>query len=55
MLIRELAYDTETDELDLLIDTLKHELSEVIPIGNDNKKETQIIFGGGGGNRTRVR
>ena len=35
MLIRELAYDTEADELDLLIDTFKPEPAEVIPIGND--------------------
>lgn len=35
MLIRELAYDTEADELDLLIDTIKPEPSEAIPIGND--------------------
>ena len=35
MLIRELAYDTEADELDLLIDSLKPEPAEVIPIGND--------------------
>ena len=35
MLIRELAYDTETDELDLLIDTLQPEPAEVIPMGDD--------------------
>ena len=35
MLIQELAYDTEADELDLLIDSLKPEPAEVIPIGND--------------------
>jgi len=35
MLIRELAYDTEVDELDLLIDTFRPEPAEVIPIGND--------------------
>ncbi len=35
MLIRELAYDTEADELDLLIDTLQPEPAEVIPIGDD--------------------
>ncbi|MBM3242698.1 hypothetical protein FJZ31_41085 [Candidatus Poribacteria bacterium] len=35
MLIRELVYDTETDELDLLIDTFKSEPAKVIPIGND--------------------
>jgi len=35
MLIRELACDTESDELDLLIDTFSPEPAEVIPIGND--------------------
>ena len=35
MLIRELAYDTESDELDLLIDTFSPEPAEVISIGND--------------------
>ena len=35
MLIRELVYDTEADELDLLIDTLQPEPAEVIPIGDD--------------------
>ena len=35
MLIRELAYDTEDDELDLLIDSLEPEPTEVIPAGDD--------------------
>ena len=35
MLIRELAYDTEANELDLLIDTFKPEPAEVIPIGSN--------------------
>jgi hypothetical protein len=35
MLIRELAYDTEEDQLDLLIDTIVPEVSEVVPIGDD--------------------
>lgn len=35
MLIRELAYDTDEDQLDLLIDTLEPEPSEVVPVGDD--------------------
>lgn len=35
MLIRELAYDTDEDQLDLLIDALAPEPSEVIPLGDD--------------------
>ena len=35
MLIRELAYDTESDELDLLIDTLAPEDAETIAAGDD--------------------
>ena len=35
MLIRELAYDTEDDELDLLIDSIAPEPAEVIPAGDD--------------------
>lgn len=35
MLIRELGYDTDTDQLDLLIDAIAPEASEVLPIGDD--------------------
>ena len=35
MLIQELAYDAEADELDLLIDTLQPEPSETLDLGND--------------------
>ncbi len=35
MLIRELAYDTDEDQLDLLIDALEPEASEMIPVGDD--------------------
>ena len=35
MLIHELAYDTEADELDLLIDTFQPESAETIDLGND--------------------
>ena len=35
MLIRELAYDTDDDQLDLLIDSLVPVSSETIPVGDD--------------------
>lgn len=35
MLIQELAYDAEADELDLLIDTLQPEPAETLDLGND--------------------
>ena len=48
MLIKELAYDTEVDELDLLIDTFQPEPAETIPLGNDiflrrSVKSQQIV------------
>jgi hypothetical protein len=35
MLIRELAYDTDEDQLDLLIDAFEPEEAEVVPLGDD--------------------
>lgn len=35
MLIRELAYDTDEDQLDLLIDAFEPEEAEVVSLGDD--------------------
>ena len=45
MLIRELAYDTESDELDLLIDLLEPEEAETIPTGDDIFLRRSLISG----------